>query len=293
MFSLQKRAEQHPVPPLVAKYAEENDGHVWYFGYGSNMNKDVLCKRRGCAPQQSVPVVCKEWILLFGLAAMPYLEPGMATIVKRNQFPEQGADRPDVVGVAHKLSVTDFVKVLLTEGAPSTEHPDSDVGEVEKESSSGYHLIPLRVTPTDGGEPFTALTLTTTNPLRLKPDALCSKRYINLLITGAKTHSLPEDYIKWLETRDYYRPTIAKRGAGVVFIGMLVALALPMFFFARVAEMIYPTNPDAWLRKGVKNATENLFNLASFMEKWMSKVVGSGFKNETPPPAVEAQQQQK
>jgi len=252
------------------------------------MNRDVLCKRRQCNPIESLPARAKDWVLCFGLAAVPFLEPGMGTIVQRKQFKGNSfiENAPDVVGVAHKLTLVDFSKILLTEGSPSTEHPDTDVAELENPNSSagGYHLIPISIQPlSDSGEPLgkpiMALTLTTTSPKRLKPEALCSKRYLNLLITGAKLHSLPTAYVSWLESLDYFKPNWTKRIAGFFFIGVLLVIGAPVMIFARVAEMIYPEKPEALLRRMGKRATSGAWNFAVTLESMIAPIFGSGWNN--------------
>jgi hypothetical protein len=53
---------------------------VWYLGYGSNMNPQVLTGRRRVRPQQSMPCYVPGYTLSFGVQGFPWAEPGFATI---------------------------------------------------------------------------------------------------------------------------------------------------------------------------------------------------------------------
>lgn len=53
---------------------------VWYLGYGSNMNPQVLTGRRRVRPRQSVPCYVPGYHLSFGVQGFPWAEPGFATI---------------------------------------------------------------------------------------------------------------------------------------------------------------------------------------------------------------------
>lgn len=55
-------------------------GEVWYLGYGSNMNPQVLTGRRRVRPQQSMPCYVPGYTLSFGVQGFPWAEPGFATI---------------------------------------------------------------------------------------------------------------------------------------------------------------------------------------------------------------------
>ncbi|KAI9003974.1 hypothetical protein DFJ74DRAFT_774657 [Hyaloraphidium curvatum] len=266
MFSLTQRAAVHPPPALVLAHAPKADDSVPYFAFGSNMAPSVLTGRRGCNPLVSRAARAPGWCLTFGLAAVPYLEPGMGTILRRG---DPGTDgRPEAVGVVHMLSRSDFMRVLITEGAP-------DGGESE---GSGYLLIEVEVDYLDGEAPKRgkALTLTTKSD-RLRPNALPSRRYLNLLLDGAKHHALPADYTSWLESHDHFRPTAAKKAARVVFMAFFLTVGLPIFFFSRLLDGLF--SPGSLPVRAAKRAQSMAWGMAAGMEGWVGMVAGSGWHN--------------
>lgn len=39
----------------------DSEGYLWYYSYGSNMNKDILEKRRSITPKESKRAIIKDW----------------------------------------------------------------------------------------------------------------------------------------------------------------------------------------------------------------------------------------
>ena len=145
--------------------------HKWYFGYGSNMSRNVFVERRGLRPQASRRGRLDNFRLCFNIP----VGPGERAVA--NLEPAPGAH---TWGLLHLLSPPDFERLDNSEGVPA----------------GIYHHLNVQVI-TDGGETVDAVTYQ--SPLILqgrKP----SVRYMSLLLEGARQHALPPDYISFLES---------------------------------------------------------------------------------------------
>lgn len=89
-----------------------DDTAVWYFAYGSNMSSAVMV-RRGMTPMDAKNVVVETHVLVFDVFGVPFTEPAMAG-VRRRPAHHSG---PQVHGVAYRLSVTDYNRLKVSEGA--------------------------------------------------------------------------------------------------------------------------------------------------------------------------------
>ncbi|PNH04373.1 hypothetical protein TSOC_009468, partial [Tetrabaena socialis] len=124
-------------------------GWVWYFAYGSNMNPNTLTGRRQVVPLESQAGLLRHWTLSFRMLGLPYAEPGFATIERAHPAAAGPRDpaapltstspastsptsttpastsaaagsparwRSEVHGVLHRISSSDWVRVMATEG---------------------------------------------------------------------------------------------------------------------------------------------------------------------------------
>ncbi|DBA92029.1 TPA: hypothetical protein ACH3X2_003910 [Trebouxia sp. C0005] len=73
-------------------------GLLWYFSFGSNMDPDVLTKRRNVHPKQSHPCQVVGYVLTFSHLGLPYLEPGMGTIEPLQWRPQP----PTLIVASHR-----------------------------------------------------------------------------------------------------------------------------------------------------------------------------------------------
>lgn len=148
-------------------------GDVWYFAYGANMCTRVLSGRRGVRPLSSEAARLDAHRLAFDLRGVPHLEPGFAS-VRRCDRGEVDA----VEGVLHRLSARDLHVVEITE-SPRYEWIDVEVeGRVcGRVAARTLH----NATPTEGLIP--------------------SRRYLGLLIEGAREHDLSDAWIDRLEAQ--------------------------------------------------------------------------------------------
>ncbi|KAJ9529400.1 hypothetical protein QJQ45_013749 [Haematococcus lacustris] len=79
------------IPTASDASLEPQEGEVWYFAFGSNMNSKILTGRRRVQPLSSVPCTVLGYQLDFNYRAIPYLEPGFATIYPTPPIPPTGS----------------------------------------------------------------------------------------------------------------------------------------------------------------------------------------------------------
>lgn len=181
---------------------EPEDGTIWYFAFGSNMNDVTLARRkvRYClfinssftlqlysyfdSPIERVRCKLYDWKLAYNLRGFPFLEPSFANIE-----PSVG----DIVhGVCHRITIQEWEGIKATEGGG---------GIIEE----GYHTKELEVESYEG-DIIKAVTLSVKSPKvkHLKKKHYPSRRYLDLIVNGAIAHELDEDYIKWLKAHRAY-----------------------------------------------------------------------------------------
>jgi len=143
---------------------------VWYFAYGANMGTEVLVRRRGVRPLQSETARLEGYRLVFSQPGVPIIEPCFASI--------EATLGEAVYGVLHHLAVD------------TAEHLDQFEGPT-------YERIAVSVKGSKNGS-ITAWTYQARHPIAgLVP----SRRYVTLIIDGAREFALPEGYIRFLESQ--------------------------------------------------------------------------------------------
>ena len=152
--------------------ATSDEGRLWYFAYGSNLDPRTFLGRRRMQPDAVRTVALGGYRLVFDLPV------GSGERAVANVLPESGAM---VRGVAYRISVSQAAHLDRTEGVPKAYRrtevelvDDSDAGRF-----AGFTYVCPRRTP--GRKP--------------------SERYMGLLLYGARHHGLPGDYIDYL--RDF------------------------------------------------------------------------------------------
>jgi hypothetical protein len=183
-----------------------SNSEVFYFAYGSNMLSDVLERRRNIVPLETSPAVAHGHRLSFSALGVPPAEPSFASIEP---------DPSDVChGVLYRISKWDWALLRASEGAI----PRIPVG---------YQVTSVSVTPYqpqhDADERSEALDRPSVNALTLRfqqphvavaggllppatarrdlplLEAAPSRRYLGLLIRGAKEKGLDEPWQRKLE----------------------------------------------------------------------------------------------
>jgi cation transport regulator ChaC len=149
---------------------------VWYFGYGSNMDSGTFLGRRRMRPAEARVGVLADWRLCFDLP-IGRGERGMA-----NVRPVRGAE---VWGVLWRITPSEAAHLDRTEGVPQ----------------GAYVRAAVRVGDRDGA----VLEAFTYRSWRGRPGRKPSRRYMGLLLAGARYHGLPEDYVAWLRSLELAR----------------------------------------------------------------------------------------
>ena len=139
-----------------------------YFAYGSNMNQNVFTERRGISPQFIAHAKITGWRLAMEHPGVPIIEPVFATIKEQKNAV--------VHGVLYKLIASDFERLNNSEGA-------------------AYRLVWINNIECEG-RMFRGCTFVSPESCTGKKP---SRRYMQILIQGAKENNLPKSYIADLE----------------------------------------------------------------------------------------------
>ncbi|KAL8713605.1 MAG: hypothetical protein Q9220_002467 [cf. Caloplaca sp. 1 TL-2023] len=225
--SLQEAAPESRIPAASAiKNASKPDQTYLYLAYGSNLAASTFQGVRGIRPLAALNVVVPELVMTFDLAGLPYTEPCFANTAYRSPLTSQSPPSTStptspfdekspllspsysnpswpkgLVGVVYEVTPSDYAHIIATEGGGASYH---DVLVTCHPLSPNTDTVPLIPTT----PPFKAHTLYSpisppgTEPpkdggrfSRPDPDyAQPSRRYIDLITTGAAEHDLPLEY---------------------------------------------------------------------------------------------------
>ena len=177
-------------PDAVGRlFPEPEEPLLWYFGYGSNMQRGTFLGRRRMRPRAVRVGRVDGWRLAFDLGV------GQGERAVANLAPDPAAH---TWGVCWRITV------------PQAAHLDRTEGVGRRPGS--YRRIPVCVC-TDAGESLEAFTYYST---RGRPGRKPSARYMGLLLQGAAEHALPEDWIDHLRAfelaRDERTPAVPGQG---------------------------------------------------------------------------------
>src|SRR5262249_2700141 len=133
---------------------------MWYFAYGSNMQSETLCGRRGVPFSRAVAVRVPGWRVVFDKPPLFPIGEGLANVVQ-----EPGAV---AVGVAFEVTGDDLVQIERSEGV----------------MLGNYRRVefPVEALTDCEGAPRVATSLSSD---RRDPSLLPSTRYMALVIAGA------------------------------------------------------------------------------------------------------------
>jgi predicted DsbA family dithiol-disulfide isomerase len=172
---------------------------LWYFAYGSNMSPGTFVERRRMRPLATRWGWLAGYRLCFDLPIGPG-ERGCASVT--------AAPDARVAGVLYRIGHADADRLDRTE--------------------LGYRRVPIEV-EADGGERIEAFTYQSAVS---RPGRRPSRRYLDLLLDGARTHALPAAYVAWLDGFDL---AFDERGAG----GATIEERTVRFYFAYDSEAAY------------------------------------------------------
>jgi len=170
---------------------------VWYFAYGSNMQRATFCGRRGISCSRAIAARAAGWRVVFDKPPLVPIGESFANLIAD---PHAAA-----YGVAYEISATALESIDLSEGV----------------LIGNYVRTTALVVPLDGGGPVEAFTLMSD---RRDAALLPSTRYMALLIEGALEHGLPADYIEFLRAVPAREPSSVARAFQPFVDGALAAM---------------------------------------------------------------------
>jgi cation transport regulator ChaC len=142
--------------------------HVWYFAYGSNMQRATFSGRRGIVFRRAQPARAPGWRVVFDKPPLVPIGESFANLV-----PDSDAE---AFGIAYEITPAALESLDLSEGV----------------LIGNYARVAIPVAPLAGGASLTAFTLSSSQrDAALRP----SSRYMALLIDGAIEHGLPQAYV--------------------------------------------------------------------------------------------------
>lgn len=148
---------------------------MWYFAYGSNMQRDTLSGRRQIEFTRAVPVRVPGWRVVFDKPPLLPIGEAFANLVQDAQA--------IALGVAFEVTYDDLEHIELTEGVL--------IGNYRRVIVPVEPLIPT------ADPPSSACSLSSD---RSDPTLRPSTRYMTMILAGAEEHGLPTDYLDTLRS---------------------------------------------------------------------------------------------
>lgn len=173
--------------------------YVWYLAYGSNLASSKFTHDRGIVPLKSMIVTVPGYTLSMDSAGVPYREPSFAS-VRLVGYGSSVTERI-LTGRAYLLTPSQYVKVIASEGGGIAYREVTVEAEAVGKGDAGGQ------TKGSGGivaSKISARTIITV--LQRLPEPRPSKRYMDLITTGAAEGHLPPDYQRYLNRLPYYKP---------------------------------------------------------------------------------------
>jgi len=241
-----------PSPATVEKAAE----NIYYLAYGSNLSAETFRGRRQIRPVSSLNVRVPTLALTFDLPGIAYLEPCFANVAliddagegRRLLSPPGGG----LVGVVYEVTPEDFATIIATEG-----------------SGAAYQDVVVEALTIDGGEKLVAHTLLAPQEEARPSHAQPSRRYLDLLRTGAKEHGLPKEYRQWLAELKEFRRTTRRQTVGAV---VWAALWTPLMILTMTLSRVFAHKngrAPGWLIGTQKILFKVMWYLYDFVFKWI------------------------
>lgn len=170
--------------PAEEQRIEEADKK--YFAYGSNMSTAYLTNIRGVHPLDKQAARLKGYELTFSLRGPNWIEPGFANIAP--------AANGTVEGVVYTLEPEAYERIIQSE-------PDDYLQvTVDLETSDGRTVQAVTLVGPDQGD--------------YRP----SRRYLKILITGARENELSDEYISRLRSIDSaYVPLLSEVMGSIIY----------------------------------------------------------------------------
>lgn len=146
---------------------------VWYFGYGSNVDPRTFLGRRRMEPIETAVARLDDWRLVFDLG----VGPGERAVANVRRIPGE-----HIWGVAYRITLRAATRLDRSEGVHRGVYSRESV-ELALRDGRSIEAYTLRSDHgRDGRKP--------------------SRRYLGLLLAGARHHHLPPEWIAWLRAHE-------------------------------------------------------------------------------------------
>lgn len=179
----------------------DKEPNRWYLAYGSNLSSKTFKGRRDIHPLARCNVTVPSLELTFDLPGIPYLEPCFANVRRTADNSTRAAASTDshppvLTGVAYLITPEDYRKVIASEGG-GVSYEETAVecwrlpSSLHEKTSQASNLI-IDGAYCDGDEldeSFIAYTLLAPDSKRRSAPMQPSKRYINIIQSGARGKS--------------------------------------------------------------------------------------------------------
>ena len=209
------------------------------------MTSSVLVKRRKISPAASHPCTVPGYYLNFNCEGAPYIEPCFASIGKNVWF---GAPSDaQAHGIVYDVSAAQFQSIRKTEGGGGNPGVGYQVAEVEVVLYNGKKLRALTLMQAEKIKDFRAYP---------------TRRYMNLLLSGAKENGMSLEYVAYLKGIPVYeRPkSIAQIALIILVTSPFVAIVLPIVILYFIDKKCFTTG-----RKGSFSGSKFTHEALHFM----------------------------
>ena len=153
---------------------------VFYFGYGANMSKDYLQKRRRVFPTETFHGVLKGYKLVMNMEGPNFIEPSFANIMK--------SPNEKIEGILCKITENELNQIINSEGV-------------------NYEIADILVDVNNKKVKAKTLIYKTSKLAGTAP----SRRYMKILINAAIKNKLSEGYIQKLKKHpSVYYPILSE-----------------------------------------------------------------------------------
>lgn len=266
-----KVPKEGPTRPKFLLDALAANEDVYYFGVGSNLSRNRLENRSMCGkkihPISFEPCVIYDFRLAFNLTGIPPMEPAMGSIEPLPSFYEEkdGHDNNaqrnsrqlrrteskafvayetnECHGALIKLSAEDYELVYKSEGGG-------------RGPTQGYEEIEVTCVPYDKSKkPVKAVAYRTTEFGKVDQiqDLWPSKRYMNIIRSGAAELGLEASYQKWLADHPVHEPSLFLKKVSInscLFMGVLHfgfnLHIIPRLQNVMLYQVLVPPTESAW-----------------------------------------------
>lgn len=244
------------------RLSSNDEKTILYLAYGSNLSAETFKGARGIKPLSAVNVHVPSLKLTFDLPGIPYVEPCFANTQYRNSPstpPTSSTNSPDyhkdrwtkgLIGVVYEVTPEDYRTIIATEGGGASYHdvvvpcfvlPEGSkiVEEEPKGVMFKAHtlLSPRDVDPelyrntNNRGTVEAKRGATRPDPSYAQPSA----RYLKLITDGAEEHSLPAEYMAYLDNIRPYTITTRKQKMGQkLFLAVWMPVLMVVLGFSKL-----------------------------------------------------------